>query len=308
MNEAQARQDLTEGKQFAASLEEIQREIFEVKETLAHLGDQNADEVPAEGGPELDQLEKEINALSRQVDSMTDEEFVEKLQKVQAALVKAERSVTETQKSLDAPATEGLVERARQALVDFEAPFQRRRFELEAKIGSLEALGAGLERGVDKAVYGGDKVGIAAAEKNVSSHAAELAKARRELKVASGWRARERVKLQELNAKIIEAYQAELQTDHAAVDASRARIAEGKKAYIALVVEHYKLLHAAGEKIADGYHDYSLFPVPSFRNLDRKDQEVSMEEIAKTAGKPWSAPVYFAGLQTYGKGVSKKMG
>jgi len=183
------------------------------------------------------------------------------------------------------------IENAEAALEAFTARFVERESKCKGAVFGLESDCEKLREQHSELMYAGEPTDEIV--KKYQKAEAKLAEAKSALSLVSEWRIREAAKIRELEDAIVAAYRHELENDFSAFEAHRVKIAQARQAYIALVVEAYKMNHRAAEKMVEGLR-FGRFPVPGFRNLEAPEIEVTLRDLHVAAGKPYSIPVIWA--------------
>jgi len=176
-------------------------------------------------------------------------------------------------------------------LEEFTERFVKREAECRSAVFGLESDLEKLRGQHSELMYSGQDTSEIV--RRYQATEARLAEARSTLSLVVEWRTREAAKIRELEEAIVAAYRHELENDFSAFEAHRVKIAQARQAYIALVVEAYKMNHRAAEKMVEGLR-FGRFPVPGFRNLEAPEIEVTLRDLHVAAGKPYSIPVIWA--------------
>lgn len=241
---------------------------------------------------------EQLDQEARATELASIKEALAKLKAEHEATIKERAEFAAAARPVAAPA-DGLVARAEAALAKFQAAFGAREARERAAVGELEAKLKDLQHEHDELMYAGEDT--TDLEKQYVECEEQLNRAKSALSMVSQWRKREAGKIAGLEKGVIVAYRQELQDDFDRLQAHRGKIAAAKAAYIRLVGENLRMGHEIAGKIKEAFRDFGLFPTPGFRNMDAKDQEITLEDLHKGVGAPYSSQVLWAQIQTYGK-------
>ncbi|HOI96705.1 MAG TPA: hypothetical protein PK250_18525 [Syntrophobacter fumaroxidans] len=183
------------------------------------------------------------------------------------------------------------VEQAEAALEAFTGRFVERETKCKGAVFELEGELERLRAAHSEKMYAGEPTDEIVRQFQATEQ--RLAEARSALSLVGEWRRREAAKIRELEQNVQAAYQQELEQDFNRLQDHRARIAEAKARYVDLVVEAFKMTHAAADKTVAGLR-FGRFPVPGFKNLEAPEIEVTLKDLHMAAGKPYSIPVIWA--------------